>query len=472
RHGILENVIGDIVDDVKTSLGYVSSDLVEQVDGKFRVRTCFVAGTKVHTKDGLKNIEDIKAGDVVASANQYTGKVSYKKVKQTFVKQTPRIYTLTYNNGTTVETTGDHPFYIQGKGWTSAAELATGDVSLILNGLRESKDTVKSANELRDIQFLASLTIISIGIKEKETTVYNFEVEDDHTYFVTEAGIWVHNAPTEGYTAPWTPADDSCKADANGCRNTILGLPENREAHAKGFKEGLKNIAESALDSFLLVGDAVACGMSGTKTSCENTEKNIATAVDKAKAIYDDPVKFLADTVSGVVEKGRDIGGKNGKEKAAQTTTEIVAPIVAGQALKSIPIGKIPDVPGGHKVDLMGGNKGTPGYKNYDLQATNGIADDVANFGKHFGPNSVGELVVNNPQTSFLAQVTPAIRPGGTITLRGQFANSNFSTIWDAPNVPGYKTISRKTGLSPKGYTKSTGSPIIGTMNEIILEKE
>jgi hypothetical protein len=43
-----------------------------------------------------------------------------------------------------------------------------------------------------------SLAVVDIKVIEEETTVYNFEVEDDHTYFVTEAEVWVHNAD-EGY---------------------------------------------------------------------------------------------------------------------------------------------------------------------------------------------------------------------------------------------------------------------------------
>ena len=119
----------------------------------------------------------------------------------------------------------------------------------------------------------------------------------------------------------------------------------------------------------------------------------------------------------------------------------------------------------------MGGKTGTPGYTNYDLQATNGIVDDVANFGKHYGPNSVSDLVVNNPQAAFLEAVTPSMQSGGRITLRGQFANKNFSNVWDASEISGYKVISRQRGISSSGYTKTNGSPIKGSMNEIILEK-
>ncbi|WP_208859275.1 polymorphic toxin-type HINT domain-containing protein, partial [Leptospira harrisiae] len=185
RHGILENVIGDIVDDVKTSLGYVSSDLVEQVDGKFRVRTCFVAGTKVHTKDGLKNIEDIQVGDVVLSKSDETGEVSYRKVVNTFIRQTDAIYSVSFADGTILETTWNHPFRVKKQGhalekfsiettdWVQAKDLHPGDVALGADG-RE-------------------LVVTDITIDERVETVYNFEVDEYHTYFVGEVGVWVHN---------------------------------------------------------------------------------------------------------------------------------------------------------------------------------------------------------------------------------------------------------------------------------------
>ncbi len=250
-------------------------------------------------------------------------------------------------------------FFIQGKGWTTADLLENGDISPTWAGLKKSDGVVEKeivfsssqdmiSDSFRSLIVRESLAVIDIEVIEEETTVYNFEVEDDHTYFVTDAEVWVHNAPPGGY--PWSTAEDVCKADTNGCRNTIIGLPENREAHAKGFKEGLKNVAESALDSFLAFGDAVACGMSGTKVSCENTKNNIDAAVDSAEAIYEGgPGNFFSGIFSGVVEKGKDIRGENGAEKAAQTFTELGTPMVtgavAGKVISGLARAPLPDHP-------------------------------------------------------------------------------------------------------------------------------
>ncbi|WP_279627927.1 polymorphic toxin-type HINT domain-containing protein, partial [Leptospira harrisiae] len=186
RDNILEKIGGDIYDDVAGALGISTSDAGRlDKDGKFVPRTCFVAGTKVHTKEGLKNIEDIQVGDVVLSKSDETGEVSYRKVVETFIRQTEAIYTVSFTDGTTLETTWNHPFRVKTQGhalekfsiettdWVQAKDLHPGDVALGADG-RE-------------------LVVTDIIIDERTETVYNFEVEEYHTYFVGEVGVWVHN---------------------------------------------------------------------------------------------------------------------------------------------------------------------------------------------------------------------------------------------------------------------------------------
>ena len=67
---------------------------------------CFVAGTKVITKDGYKNIEDIKIGDMVL-----THKNRYKSVVGTGGEQDKEIYSLRIQGFLNTECTDYHPFY-------------------------------------------------------------------------------------------------------------------------------------------------------------------------------------------------------------------------------------------------------------------------------------------------------------------------------------------------------------------------
>lgn len=134
---------------------------------------CFVAGTKVQTDEGEKNIEDIEVGDKVLSKDEETGEVAYKEVVYTFHHNTNEIYKI-HVGGQTIEATFNHPFYVMGKGWLFVKELKVGDLLVQSNG-----NTLKIGN---------------IELERKPVTVYNMTVDEFHTYFVSNLGIWVHNS--------------------------------------------------------------------------------------------------------------------------------------------------------------------------------------------------------------------------------------------------------------------------------------
>ena len=137
---------------------------------------CFVAGTEVLTKTGLVNIEDVKVGMKVYSYNEETKEVELKEVKQTFKTNPIKDMVKVTVNGAVVESTSKHEYYVVGKGWTAAHELKEGDVLV-----NSAKEEVK----VEDVEL-----IISNG---NPVTVYNFEVEDNHNYFVGVEGVLVHN---------------------------------------------------------------------------------------------------------------------------------------------------------------------------------------------------------------------------------------------------------------------------------------
>lgn len=84
--------------------------------GEFLLRTCFVAGTKVKTDQGFLPIEQIKPGMRVLAWNEKTGELTYSLVQQTFVRTANEIYRVKYDDGSVIETTWSHPFYITGTG--------------------------------------------------------------------------------------------------------------------------------------------------------------------------------------------------------------------------------------------------------------------------------------------------------------------------------------------------------------------
>ncbi len=141
-------------------------------NNKSKECNCFVAGTKVLTDKGEKPIEDIEIGDKVLSKDEKTGQKAYKKVLHLFQHDDDTIYTI-YVKGKKIEATGNHPFWVDGKGWVLVEDLKVGDILLQSNGEK--------------------LKIDQIDAEHRMETVYNFEVEDYHTYFVSDLGIWVHN---------------------------------------------------------------------------------------------------------------------------------------------------------------------------------------------------------------------------------------------------------------------------------------
>ena len=79
-------------------------------------------------------------------------------------------------NGEEIVTTETHPFYVNDRGFVNAGELAVGDELLDSN---------------KNILLVENFDVELTG---KPVTVYNFQVEDYHTYHVSCFGVLVHNA--------------------------------------------------------------------------------------------------------------------------------------------------------------------------------------------------------------------------------------------------------------------------------------
>ena len=145
---------------------FVNSTLTETI--------CFTEDTLVLSKNGKIPIKNIKIGDLVYSKNENTNEVGLKKVINVFENETDVLIHIKVNGGV-IKATLSHPFWVNGIGWTSAKELKKGSELLDDNGnivLIEDVYTEFYAEKIK---------------------VYNFEVEDWHTYFVGKNNLWVHN---------------------------------------------------------------------------------------------------------------------------------------------------------------------------------------------------------------------------------------------------------------------------------------
>jgi hypothetical protein len=102
------------------------------------------------------------------------GELAYKEVTALYRNQRDDIIKL-HVGEQVIETTDNHPFWVEGKGWVFADELQVGDKLQKADGSNLTIDKVEFVK------------------LNEPVTVYNFTVADYHTYYVTDIGIWVHN---------------------------------------------------------------------------------------------------------------------------------------------------------------------------------------------------------------------------------------------------------------------------------------
>ena len=136
---------------------------------------CFTGDTLVATKEGDKPIEEIAVGDYVWAEDTVTGEQVLKKVLKVYVKETDHLIHIGTSTGEDIETTENHPFYTEERGWVAASELEEGETL---------------HTEVGDI---VTVTYNHDEWLKAPIKVYNLEVEGLHTYYVTVDRVLVHN---------------------------------------------------------------------------------------------------------------------------------------------------------------------------------------------------------------------------------------------------------------------------------------
>ncbi|MBO5088229.1 MAG: hypothetical protein J6C01_06100, partial [Lachnospiraceae bacterium] len=136
---------------------------------------CFTGDTLVSTEYGLCPIAEIRIGDYVWSEDAETGEKELKEVTDISVTMTNVLIYVTTEDGTIINTTENHPFYVGGKGWCAAAELEPGDICRTKDG---------------QVEVVTSVVIEEL---DEPVKVYNLTIEDNHTYYVSIDEVLVHN---------------------------------------------------------------------------------------------------------------------------------------------------------------------------------------------------------------------------------------------------------------------------------------
>lgn len=176
--GIASYEPGDIVaatDDV-TGLGagnFPDGAAVVYKDGKCSIKGggCFAAGTLIFTTNGKLPIENIKVGDEVLSYDSIAHKNVIEKVSFTYKKAMAYMRKIIIGKDTIIATPG-HLIHTA-KGWIAASLITAG--------------TLVTNSNSSEIKVDTAFTI------EKAQSIYNFEVEHTHNYYVGNTGILVHN---------------------------------------------------------------------------------------------------------------------------------------------------------------------------------------------------------------------------------------------------------------------------------------
>ena len=212
------NVASDVVDaaDDYYDAGKIA-DNIDEVADNYQVvleGACFVEGTMVLGEAGYIAIEDVTSNNWVWAWDEETGDVALKEVVETYVNETFELVHI-FVDGEEIITTPTHPFYSPVKGWTEAVRLRAGDILVLVNG--EYVVVEKVQHE----------------ILEAPVTVYNFQVADYHTYYVSQASILVHNSCSQTPTLPknGTTLESS---DALSLAENYLG-PDYHEASPGRF---------------------------------------------------------------------------------------------------------------------------------------------------------------------------------------------------------------------------------------------
>jgi Holliday junction resolvase-like predicted endonuclease len=121
--------------------------------------------------------DDLHVGEEVWSQDEFdpNAPATWKRVEEIF--QTEAFICALRVAGQEIKTTGEHPFWVQGKGWTPVSELQPGD---LLRG---------DDGQLYPVE--------SVTATDEWLPVYNARIADYHTYYVCapegRVWIWAHN---------------------------------------------------------------------------------------------------------------------------------------------------------------------------------------------------------------------------------------------------------------------------------------
>lgn len=139
--------------------------------GSPRPRTsCFHEATLVQTLAGARPIKELQPGDRVLVQDVHSAELRYVPVRSRTLRPSTRLWKIKVGVDE-IATTAGHPFWVSGKGWQVAQEIAVGDFLHTLRG-----------------------PVAVTSVEETDSAeAYNLVVEGADTYLVGTSGFLVHD---------------------------------------------------------------------------------------------------------------------------------------------------------------------------------------------------------------------------------------------------------------------------------------
>ena len=270
---------------------------------------CFVGGTMVHSKNGLVPIETIGVGELVAARHQANAQapIQWRRVMETYQFGEKSVLQLLVqyadNSQESISATHEHPFFVNGEKWTRAENLVIGNKFELIDG--------------------GQAVLVGKTSMKGTHTVFNFAVEEDHTYFVGEKGVWVHNRSYEEFLAD-IKARTSTTVEYLGllkdqafdkANEYIANIRENNPSLAKGISivaESLPDMIDAAkkdmVDAAPGVAVDVALALAGVFLAPESFGGSLALSATRILNRLDKTYQYGNDIVDAMsaAEKYKD----------------------------------------------------------------------------------------------------------------------------------------------------------------------
>ncbi|MEJ8566931.1 RHS repeat-associated core domain-containing protein [Elongatibacter sediminis] len=141
-------------------------------------RCSFAENTPIYTEAGLRRIQDVYAGDLLASTPATPIDIEYREVLESYTRDSSEHLLIQFTDlnqqvAGSLAITNEHPVWIRNRGWVEARDIVRGDGVITIFG--------------------TWLTVSSIENVKEQTPVFNVAVENTENYFAGEAGVLVHN---------------------------------------------------------------------------------------------------------------------------------------------------------------------------------------------------------------------------------------------------------------------------------------